>query len=39
MFVFSVKSKMAVGSSNCTYVLQSQWQQTAYEIIRSIKSN
>jgi hypothetical protein len=38
MFVFSVKGKMVVGSFNCTSVLQPQWQQTAYEIIRSIKS-
>lgn len=38
MFVFPVKSKMIVGSFNCTYVLQPQWQQTAYEIIRSIKA-
>jgi hypothetical protein len=38
MFVFSVKGKMVVGSFNCTYVLQPKWQQTAYEIIRSIKS-
>jgi hypothetical protein len=37
MFVFSVKSKMIVGSFNCTYLLQPQWQQIAYEIIRSIK--
>lgn len=37
MFVFAVKDKMVVGSFNCTYLLQSQWQQTAYEIIRSIK--
>lgn len=38
VFVFSVKGKMVVGSFNCTYVLQAQWQQTASEIIRSIKS-
>ncbi len=37
MFIFSVKNKMVVGSFNCTYLLQSQWQQVAYEIIRSIK--
>ena len=38
MFVFAVKGKMVVGSFNCTYPLQPQWQQTAYEIIRSIKA-
>lgn len=38
MFVFSAKGKMIVGSFNCTYALQSQWQQTAYKIIHSIKS-
>lgn len=38
MFIFSAKGKMIVGSFNCTYLLQSQWQQTAYEIIRSIKA-
>lgn len=38
MFVFAVKDKMVVGSFNCTYLLQPKWQQTAYEIIRSIKA-
>lgn len=37
MFVFSVNGKMVLGSFNCTYLLKPQWQQIAYEIIRSIK--
>jgi len=37
MFVFSVKGKMVVGSFNCTYVVQPQWQIIAYEIICSVK--
>jgi hypothetical protein len=36
-FIFSLKGKMVVGSFNCTIALQSQWQSTAYKIIRSIK--
>jgi hypothetical protein len=37
LFIFSSKGKMVMGSFNCTSALQSQWQVTAYEIIRSIK--
>lgn len=36
MFVFSVKGKMIVGSFNCTYLQQAQWEQAAYEIICSV---
>jgi hypothetical protein len=37
IFIFSSKGKLVAGSFNCTTALQSQWQLTAYEIIRSIK--
>jgi hypothetical protein len=37
MFVFSLKGKMVIGSFNCTASLQQQWQDRAYQIIRSIK--
>ncbi len=37
MFIFSLRGKMVVGSFNCIVALQNQWQNTAYEIIASIK--
>ncbi|MFT3750124.1 MAG: hypothetical protein QM768_17535 [Agriterribacter sp.] len=37
MFIFSLKGKMILGSFNCTMALQNQWQDAAYEIIRSVE--
>lgn len=39
MFVFSLKGKMIMGSFNCTYLLQSQWENKVTEIIKSIANN